>query len=244
MNFRPVFLFTFANDIQQSLQLDAEWRTTEQALEVANDQDRINYVLVPSTEEDDLWGKFNRFHGQITVFHFGGHSNEEGLDLVDGMLEGHKLTALLQQEQNLQLVFLNGCSNQAHVQTLLDAGVPAVITTSTSIQDRRATRLAQKFYEALSSGRTLAEAFELAATFVNDREETPLVEYRQVGFQGGEEEAFPWGLYQRTNADLSWRIPSVKVGEEPSPTSGQQVQNFGEVGKQVNINHNTGDIHL
>ena len=144
MNPKPVFLFAFANDVAASLRLDEEWRQTDKALQADEDAGRLKYHIIPYATRDDVWDKFNRFHNQVTIFHYGGHSGSEGLNLKGSVLEGKNLATLLEQEQNLKLVFLNGCSNAGQVEGLLEKGVPAVIATSAPINDRRAINLARQ----------------------------------------------------------------------------------------------------
>lgn len=211
MERKPVFLFTFANDMATSLQLDEEWRQADKALQADEDAGRLKYSVIPFATRDDVWGKFNRFHNRITIFHYGGHSGSKGLNLTDSVLDGKNLATLLEQEQNLKLVFLNGCSNAGQVKILFERGVPAVIATSAPISDRRATHLAGQFYTALCSGRSVKEAFDIAAAYVNNEEEEILVAYRNLGFQE-EQKQFPWGLYAQEEAVLAWKIPSGKPG--------------------------------
>jgi len=211
---KPVFLFAFANDIAASLRLDEEWRQADRALQADEDAGRLKYAIIPYATRDDVWDKFNRFHNQITIFHYGGHSGSEGLNLGDSVLEGKNLATLLEQEQNLKLVFLNGCSNAGQVEALLEKGVPAVIATSAPINDRRAVNLARQFYTALCSGRSIKEAFSTAAAYVNNEEKELLVGYRGTRFEEGQEQ-FEWGLYAREEVVLDWKIPKEK-------TSGQK----------------------
>jgi hypothetical protein len=206
---KPVFLFVFANDAAQSLRLDDEWRAAERALQAAEDAGSIRFNLTPSTKKEDLWDKFNRFAQQIAVFHYGGHSNGAGIDLVDTELKGKNLATLLGLERNLKLVFLNGCANADQVKVLFERGVPLVIATSVPVADERAAQLARAFYTALTAGRTIAEAFEVAAAFVNDRQKQPLLKYRDASFDEFEDEdTFPWGLYVNKEQALHWTIPN------------------------------------
>ncbi len=223
MSKTPVFLFTFANDAQGALRLADEWRRLEQVLQQHDDDGRIKFNLTPSVNKSDLWDKFDCFHNQIAVFHYGGHSDADGLWLIDEQLNGQSLATLLGQEAELKLVFLNGCSNVAQVQTLLDRGVQAVIATEAPIYDQRAVQLAHRFYQALSSNRSIREAFALAAAFVNNAEDELLVEYRSPWIDEAEEE-FPWGLYVRDEQALHWQIPGESSAPAISAVERQGVQ--------------------
>ena len=136
--------------------------------------------------------------------------------LEDQAAQSKGLAKLLGEQQNLKLVFLNGCSTKAQVEELFQAGVKAVIATSVKIQDRMAVQFAQAFYQALANKRTIKRAFEFAkstieTTFAN----TPEMDIHRdlVGATPSPEsasETMPWGLYVQKNAAeevLSWRLP-------------------------------------
>lgn len=207
MHTSPVFLFAFANDTSQSLHLDEEWRQTEKALETAEDAGKLRFRLVPATTQADLWAKFNRFRNQIALFHYGGHSSEQGINLTDTEVEGPNLATLIGLEQQLKLVFLNGCSNANQVRTLFDQGVPLVVATTGPVVDRRAIDLSRQFYEALAAGRTIEDAFSVAAAYVNNRTETDAIAHRGLALEASPQ--LQWGLYVNKPTALKWTIPDL-----------------------------------
>lgn len=213
MNTKPVFLFIFANDALHKLRLDKEWDAVEDALQTHNDEGRINFNLTPSAKFDTFWRKSNRFYNKITVFHYGGHSSSKGLDLPDGLLSPKQLTALLSQETNLKLVFLNACTNVAFVKALFQKHVPLVIATTAPISDNRASQFAKQFYAGLASGRTIKGAFEVAAAYVNREEKEVLIDYRGLALLNKDDDELEWGLYAKDETALEWRIPT----STPSP---------------------------
>lgn len=211
---KPVFLFAFANDNKRSLHLDEEWRQAERALQNAEDRGQLTFNLSPSVTAEELFEKFNRFHNQIAVFHYGGHSSRDTLHLMDMPLQDKSLATLLGQEKAIKLVFLNGCSNAEQVETLFKQGVPAVIATAVPIDDHRALTLSKQFYQALTAGRTIEQAFAVAAQYVNNRETKGLVAYRSLGKdKERNQHAFEWGLY--VNEDRSVLNWSIAQGAEP-----------------------------
>ena len=229
---------------EQNLRLDDEWRQAEKALQQDEDAGKLIFNLTPGATMDDVWDKCNRFHGQIAIFHYGGHSNKQALDLTDKQLKGKSLATLLGQEPHLKLVFLNGCSNAEQVNKKLKKGIPAVIATTENISDRRAITFSRQFYVALSSGRTIEEAFSIAAEYVNqDEEEVQVIMRVLSGWEKEPVRQFAWGLYVQNTNILHWKIPEAN-SEEKSSSSGIQVNNYGDLGKQLNIDENHGDIYL
>lgn len=204
---KPIFLFTFANDDTQTLRLDEEWRQAEKALQEKEDAGKLIFHLSPSTTFEDIFDKFNRFHNQITIFHYGGHSDGNSLNLVDKPIRNQTLATLIGQEENLKLVFLNGCSNAQQVKVLFENNVPAVIATSLPISDKRAIDFSKQFYQALTAGRSIRGAFDVAAEYINNSEKDIAVSYRSLALERPPK-AFEWGLYVNDKSVLDWKIPA------------------------------------
>ncbi len=227
MHKRPVFLFSFANDKAYKLQLDEEWKKIKQALQGMRDTGRVELDIIPGADLSDIWHQVNHLHRRLAIFHYGGHSDGSGLDLLDTKLEGKNLATLLGQEKQLRLVFLNGCANKTHVQTLLDQGVPAIIATSTLINDDKAIQLATQFYIALNSGKSIKDAFDTAASFVNNVATSEVIGYRDiVSLNGEESDTFPWGLYTKDDTGLNWSIPELGSPDPGSPPVNINAETF------------------
>ena len=114
---------------------------------------------------------FREGNGRIRLFHFAGHANEHGLYFLDHesktkLADGKALANFFSHQENLDVVFLNGCSTQGQVNGLLEGGVKAVIATSASVGDDLASEFAQEFYENIKSNRPLKEAYEMAFNIV------------------------------------------------------------------------------
>lgn len=203
---RPIFLFAFANDSGRSLRLFKELHAIRDQLE-AVDQELIDLRAVDSARLKDIYNPFNNFHNQISIFHYGGHSDEQTILLEDIPSKGKNLGQVLGLELNLRLVFLNGCSNRGQIQALFDAGVKAVIATSASVEDERAKVFAEAFYQAMARKKTIRESFQTAAAFVQEQYCSLEISFRGFPDIGSEEaEEFPWGLYAMEDADLEWSI--------------------------------------
>ena len=166
---------------------------------------------------EDIFDFINSYHNQIAVFHYGGHAGGTSLRLETAEADNRNANAqglaqLLGMEENLQLVFLNGCATKPQVRQLLDNGVKAVIATSVPIQDQMATEFAEQFYLALANGSDIQRAFEVTKAFIaskyNRRQD--IQQYRSIVLE--EEETtddLPWGIYINENleSDLSWKLP-------------------------------------
>lgn len=205
---KPVFLFAFANDENQSLRLSEEERSISELLAAAHDQGRIEVIQLGHATLEGVYKAFNRFHNRIAVFHYGGHSDEAFLNLEDANARSSALSTLIGQQQQLKLVFLNGCANQEQVKTLFDHHVKAVIATSCPIDDQRALHFSEQFYHALTHGKTIREAFATAKARVeNDDATLKITCTRDASFVGVPGELFPWGLYAQDDSALDWVLP-------------------------------------
>ncbi len=166
-------MLVFANDHvhdQRFLRdLDREKASIIGALEPLVANELLGEPLLPATPTvEAIWDTFlkPRYEGRISVFHFGGHANDSALFIEDERgvpTSAHApgLASFLGRQDGLMLVFLNGCSTRGQVERLRAEGVPAVIATSSAIDDQVASTFAAVFYKALRS-KTLLESFELA----------------------------------------------------------------------------------
>lgn len=216
----PLIFLTFANDTDTHLfLLKEESRMLYRALEEIERKEYIKIHREESAEARDIFAGFARYKDQVAIFHYGGHANGTHLRLEEGAGDARGLATLLGEQENMKLVFLNGCSSRGQVQTLFDAGVKAVIATSVPIEDRKATEFAERFYEALAHKRTIGQAFKLAQAFLTTRYGDAVEErFRSLDMgavldmqnPGAEKDEIPWGLYiQDSHREeiLNYKLP-------------------------------------
>ena len=163
---KPVCLFFFANDIElvgQNLRsLAKEARAIEAAMEQASEL--CEFHIQKNTTAGDIRRTLAKYRHRIALVHYAGHA--ESLQLMletdDGGKEGFRnetLAEFLRNQDNIELVFLNGCSTGDQVDALLEVGVPYVISTKKAVEDTEATLLSTAFYEGLSVGSTINESW-------------------------------------------------------------------------------------
>ena len=207
---RPILFFAFANDQAGSLALGKEERLIREYLIPLHNDNKIDYRSIGQTILQDIYTTFNQSSNNIYIFHYGGHSTDQLLQLSGDNAQADQLAILLGASQNLQLVFLNGCANEAQVQALLDNGVPAVIATNRPIVDTQATQFAQYFYAGLAGGRTIEQAFQVAVSQHNHQEQRVNIQFRGLDLKLNEERPFPWGLYASNKQALDWDINKIQ----------------------------------
>lgn len=200
---KPVIFTAFANPDDDLKNLSREYKEIQKILAPLEAKKHITKHY--SLQDIILKEYFNFLHdweNQLTIFHFGGHAGSLAIGLQDGNMSFEHLAAeLLRCNPNsLQLVFLNGCATEAHVQHLFELGAKAVIATATKVYDEQASSFAIAFYEKLAKGKTLAQAFESAVNFVQSpngsaqrfsQGSRPIRWSEDMNHQG----KFPWGLY-------------------------------------------------
>jgi hypothetical protein len=211
----PVIFLAFANDKDSYLdKLKEESRRLNAAL---SDVDRKQYIKLlreESAQIEDIFKICTDYKDQLAIFHYAGHAGGTHLQLEGGSGDARGLAALLGEQENVKLVFLNGCSTKDQVKLLLDAGVPAVIATSVPIEDDKAVILSRQFYEALANRRTIKQAFQLAVAHLTTKYGDSVdVSMRSADWEGGgstdAKVDMPWGLYthpDHTDA-LDWKLP-------------------------------------
>lgn len=212
----PIIFLTFANDPDAHLDLlKEESRRLYGALEELDRKEYLKLIREESAQVDDIFSTFNKNKDRVAIFHYAGHAAGTKLHLEKGAGSADGLAQLMGQQENLQLVFLNGCSSKGQVKGLLEAGVPAVIATSVPIEDRKATEFAQQFYDALANRRTIGQAFTIAKAYLETRfSKSVEVTMRDATWETGDdtagEAAMPWGLYvQEADREriLNWKLP-------------------------------------
>lgn len=214
---KPVIILAFSNTRDEYLPLiNRERKNIYRTLRRHDDNGLIKVEKSEQTTLEDLFESINHYCDQLAVFHYGGHAGTAFLQLENAQAEAEKVRAkgiaeALGQAESLKLVFLNGCATGGQVKMLLDAGVPAVIATSVSVQDEMATEFAEQFYHSLASHVTIQKAFEFAKAFLVSRYDL----FDEMGVRRGIEELdekaekVPWGLYCAKGKEevLEWALP-------------------------------------
>lgn len=107
----------------------------------------------------------------VTILHFSGHGNPDGL-IIEGplgrarLLRAQDLAGILAayNEGKLILAFLSACHSEDACRLVVGAGVPIVvgILRQATIGDQAAREFARAFYRLLAQGRSVGRAFEAA----------------------------------------------------------------------------------
>jgi hypothetical protein len=245
MSKNTVIFTGFANPKRDLENLNKEHNGIQEALASLVSKGVIKTLW--QKNEMELKGYFNAIHewrNQVAIFHFGGHANSQKLSLQDNTTFFAPLAEELvaRNSDSLQLVFLNGCSTQAHVKTLFDLGVKAVIATSADVKDGLAAELAITFYENLAKGDSIKAAFESSARYTKSLQ-TPVShrildqpeDYRGSRFFDDPHATdLPWGLYVSDDTALEYTI----IGQDDSAKAEEKEASQGNVGQIIH-----GDVH-
>ncbi|PHN07530.1 CHAT domain-containing protein [Flavilitoribacter nigricans] len=207
----PVIFLAFANDQDAHLPLlEAERKAIKGHLIPLASQQYFQLFDESTTSREDLIRYLSEFNDRVVLFHYAGHADSDQIILTNGGADAGGVAQALALQDNLKLVFLNGCSTYEQVKALLAQGVDAVIATRVPIGDGSAMEFADVFYKSLTTQHTLEEAFRMAAAnYLMEKGENVGI-YRGQGLEGQEEtEELPWGLYTADEAaeTLSWKLP-------------------------------------
>jgi len=225
-NNKLVIFLAFANDRDNSLRylrnLPDETRRLREVLKPAEEASLCELVVRSNCTAEDIIKVFQdpQYRNRIAIFHFGGHAN--GYQLLLESASGQAaaasaggFAAFLAQQRGMQLVFLNGCSTQEQTRGLLNANIPAVISTSRSIDDKVATDFAFHFYQGLAGGATIQTAYKEAEASVQtskgDNTREAWVE-NMDGLQDlTETDRWPWDLILSEDAGGAglWNLPQA-----------------------------------
>ncbi|MCB9351342.1 MAG: CHAT domain-containing protein [Lewinellaceae bacterium] len=227
---KPAIFLAFANEYEENRRLDNVVKERELLESILNEAYRNGLCDKPIVRQNvsikmflDILGS-DEWKDRIAIIHYGGHADGyqlllEGMDGKRQVAKGDGLVNILarrENQENLKLVFLNGCSTERLAKALTDHGVPIVIGTSTSIKDDEALTVATRFYTGLANGLTMAGAWADAKSeveSVKDAGETVKGPDKSRGFQLEDEATgnFPWEEAFRDRAAevdfKNWNLP-------------------------------------
>lgn len=241
---KPIIYLAFANDqLNPLLELTEESKTIYRHLELLKQRDYIGIERENFATVKDMLHTLSMYSDQLTIFHYGGHADGGHLQFEDNHAIVTGLAQLLSEHQllNLKLVFLNGCSTQGQVKTLLQAGVKAVIATSRPVGDDRASFFAATFYQGLAQKRTIKWAFEFAKGALETQfNRVPSLQiYRSFAFEEADnlaESPFEWGLYVQHDEEvaiLNYRLPYYRTLGFEHASVRQYIEEKFEVNREI-----------
>lgn len=213
---QPFLFFAFANVPERYLpNLQTELRgILDYFSSLKYERGLVDFDHREQTSTKDFFSIFNKIGPKITILHYSGHAENFSMELDDDKLTIQKLVNTISNWNNLQLVFLNGCSTAEMVDMLLEAGVKAVIATSEAIDDNKACDFSTLFYEKFSiKNKSLKVAFRQTVNELKNyeyKEETAFIA-RSAGDRADFEEILeelPWALYYREEdkSILDWEL--------------------------------------
>lgn len=216
---KPIIFLAFSNDEHRPLSsLAAERIALLQILQPLVNQGDCELIIEAAATLEDIFRVFShkKNRHRVAIFHYAGHASGNGLHTIHmngGNQTAHAsgLAKFFGMQQNLKLVFLNGCSTREQVALLQFQNIPNIIATSQSIKDTVAKMMAEKFYETFAQGEGIGDAFKVAEAFVEAEEGAG--NYRRISpdFEE-EEEAIPWKAYFE---EENWRLTSFYPLDDP-----------------------------
>ncbi|OJJ19950.1 hypothetical protein BKI52_15850 [marine bacterium AO1-C] len=213
----PVIFTAFANPKDDLGNLILEQNGIQDVFSRLCAEGIIQAHLVRTSTDLNAYFRFLiTWQNQISIFHFGGHANSQKLEFQDVPSFFAPLAKELVQrnKESLKLVFLNGCTTRAHVQTLFDLGLGAVIATTNSIPDRLASSFAIHFYENLAQGDQLKQAYESAYNLAHAKSQSSrslILRWSESNeeLSNGSADDVPWKLYYKDPSNLAYSLTAV-----------------------------------
>jgi len=217
---KPVIFIAFANDkvdyTRYLRNLPIEHNGLRDAILDAQQAGLCELVERANVTIDQMLDVFQRYQDRIAVFHYGGHADGyqlmlEAADGTHAVAHGGGLVGFFARQKGLKLVFFNGCSTQQQTLELIEAGVPAVVGTSNSINDDIATALSIRFYKGLSTGTTIQRAWDEALDNIKIQYGTETKGMYRLKRGETAPDLFPWTLYVREGSEIvkDWNLPEA-----------------------------------
>jgi len=249
---KPVIVLAFSNDKDNYLQMIVQERKSIfSSLQNLYDEGILQINKEENTSMDDLFNTFIRYNNQVCIFHYGGHADGSYLQLEKGagnseLVYANGLAQLLGQEENLKLVFLNGCATKGQVELLLQSGVKLVIATSVPINDDMAVDFSGQFYKKLATDATVEESFITAKSYIaakyGEKREIGIHRDIHIKSQTNKSNELPWGIYYKDdNKDvLNWKLSELTKGIVP-PALANKIE---EIRNKIALNQTKNAIDL
>ena len=216
----PIIFLTFANDkVDDALylrNLPKELHGIRTAIAKAEKAGLCEVIERTAATVNDIFDIFQdpRYKDRIAIYHYGGHASGnqlmlETLDGGHGTSHSEGLIPFLGRQKGLQLAFFNGCSSQEQALELSEAGIPAVIGTSSAINDQIATELSDRFYNGIAAGHTIHEAWLEAIDILKTKNSTKKT--KGLKLRRDKSNDFPWTMYIRNGAEIvkEWNLPNA-----------------------------------
>lgn len=210
----PVVLLAFADDHNDPLSgLTKEEEALRDLLHPLDQKGIIELQIISKASVDNLFKAFSEYYAnRVMIFHYSGHANSESLLLRGKEANSEGLASIITQQENLKLVFLNGCSTQEQVKALLEGEVPNVIATSVPINDHKAVKFSTQLYSSLVGGSSIAAAYDAANGRLNtDGEQVGGSDsVRTFGnkIQTIQIPEKAWNLFQIDDNASNWKLPT------------------------------------
>ena len=213
----PVILLAFADHREGENFLKnvaLENKAVNDALWALKHQGICLVEIIPSARPEDIIEYFNRYRDRVVIFHYCGHAEDGNLLLgfeqgEEIKIEANSLAGFLSTQNNLQLVFFNGCLTKSHGNALIEAGINSVIVTNELINDLSAKKFAQQFYQSLAAGYGISDSFSRASNGVR----LSGGDWRSLYWEGmaPETEGLPWEIVLGNNGNEAWTLSTANL---------------------------------
>jgi len=244
MEEQPFIFFAFANSPERYLpNLETEFRgILDYFIPLRYERGLIDFDHRQQTRTEDFFTIFNKIGPKITILHYSGHAEHFSMELDDDKLTIEKFANTISGWNNLQLVFLNGCSTAGMVDMLLEKGVKAVIATTEEIDDNKACDFSTLFYEHFCvEKKPLKIAFKQTINRLNNYvydEKTAFVARGGGDRSEFEEilEELPWALYYRVEEEsiLDWQLIMTANSRDIDTTLLKKIETIKKAIKEGN----------
>ncbi|MGB0523344.1 MAG: hypothetical protein ACPGJS_10320 [Flammeovirgaceae bacterium] len=228
MSAKPVIFIAFANEALHEpgrlRNLQLEQSEIRQVLFEAQKQGLCELVDRSAVTIDELIDVFQHYKDRIHVFHFGGHANSWQLLLnapdKQGTHAAHSegLAQFLAQQNNLKLIFLNGCSTQQQALDLIQHTESCIIGTTASVNDTVARKVAVRFFKGIAAQLSIEKAWEAAKQLIHiDYGTANVRDLMWEGIETPQGEASQenlWELYAQNPSSTAWKLPTPKQSDE------------------------------
>jgi CHAT domain len=166
---RKVLMLTASPLDATRVRIDEEYRDVRDRIQqITSPKIKLEFALETAVRTSDLLTRL--LNAEAEIFHFSGHASTSGLILEDAsgaskLVDRAAIAGFFQQMAGtIKCAVLNACSTQS-LANVIAAHVEVVIGCDSTANDEAAIAFSRAFYQALATGKSYEDAFDLA---IND----------------------------------------------------------------------------
>lgn len=160
----PIFMLVYSDPLGQLTEMQEEKKMIRQHLDAKYPAYNIEILEIENPEPNNIITnafKARENRNRIKFFYYSGFDTEGNFKLKQDVFHFTDFAALLDYQENLQLVISNTCKSQYFAEYLTQMGVQIAIGSEDYVYDNYALQFAIELFDAIANGNDIEEISKL-----------------------------------------------------------------------------------